>query len=181
MVSPEKLEIAAALLLTSPFVPMLFQGEEWAASTPFQYFTGVDDDAVGAAIREGRRAEFADAQARGTLDRSRLIWSERDEPAHARMLEWYRKLIELRDAHPDVRDGHTSMTTVQHPPGSDWLVVERGTLSLAVNLGESRAVPIRPGVELLLANGTPPCLRRDSGGDVVDLHKDHVAILHHVV
>ena len=72
------------------------------------------------------------------------------------MLAWYRKLIALRDAHPDVRYGHTSMTTVQHPPGSDRLVMERGTLSVAVNLGESRAMPVRPSAELLLANGTPP-------------------------
>ena len=59
LVSPGRLKIAAALVLTSPFVPMLFQGEEWGASTPFQYFTDHPEPDLAKAVREGRRQEFA--------------------------------------------------------------------------------------------------------------------------
>ena len=53
------LKIAAALLMTSPFTPLIFQGEEWNASSPFQYFTDHKDPALAQAVREGRRKEFA--------------------------------------------------------------------------------------------------------------------------
>jgi maltooligosyltrehalose trehalohydrolase len=189
LVSPQRLEIAAALLLTSPFVPLLFQGEEWAASTPFQYFTDVDDDEVGQAIREGRRAEFAsfgwkpdevpDPQARETWERSRLDWSERDLPEHRRILDWYRRLIALRRDHPDLRDGRTSMTTVHRPPEAEWFVMERGELSVIVNLGEHSQVPVRMGAEVVLANGTPPNVKADDAQDLVEVNRDQVVLLRH--
>ena len=82
-----RLKIAAALVLTSPFIPLLFQGEEWGASTPFQYFTDHDDPELGRAVREGRRVEFAgfgwapeaipDPQDPATFARSKLDWQER--------------------------------------------------------------------------------------------------------
>ena len=59
LMSTGRLQIAAALVLTAPFVPLLFQGEEWAASTPFLYFTDHADPELGRAVREGRRREFA--------------------------------------------------------------------------------------------------------------------------
>lgn len=106
LVDAARLKIAAALLLTSPFTPMLFQGEEWAASTRFMYFTDHADPAVGKAVSEGRRREFTafgwqpenvpDPQDPGTFERSKLRWDEIDEPAHREMLEWYRALIALR-------------------------------------------------------------------------------------
>jgi maltooligosyltrehalose trehalohydrolase len=106
LVDRKRLRIAAALLLTTPFTPMLFQGEEWAASTPFQYFTDHRDPGLGKAVAEGRRREFAafgwtpetvpDPQDAGTFERSRLRWEEIDEPAHGEMLMWYRDLIALR-------------------------------------------------------------------------------------
>src|SRR5205807_6291791 len=58
LTSPGRLKIAAAILLTSPFIPMIFQGEEWAASTPFQYFTGHPHPDLAHAVREGRKREF---------------------------------------------------------------------------------------------------------------------------
>ena len=102
--------MAAALLLTAPFVPMLFQGEEWAASTPFQYFTDHEDPDLGRAVTEGRRREFAafgwdpedvpDPQAPETFARSKLRWDERHEGGHGRVLDWYRQLIAAAPAHP---------------------------------------------------------------------------------
>ena len=106
LVDEGRLRLAAALLLTSPFTPMLFQGEEWAARTPFLYFTGHADEGVGRAVSEGRRQEFAefgwaaeqvpDPQDPSTFVRSKLDWNELDEPFHRRMLDWYRELISLR-------------------------------------------------------------------------------------
>lgn len=110
LVSQGKAKIAAALLLTSPFTPMLFAGEEWAASTPFLYFTNHADPAVGRAVSEGRRREFAafgwkpdevpDPQSRATFERSKLRWDELDRPPHNEMLDFYRRLIRLRRTLP---------------------------------------------------------------------------------
>jgi len=110
LVPIRRLKIAAALLLTSPFIPLLFQGEEWAASSPFQYFTAHEDKGLGEQVCEGRRKEFAafewesssvpDPQSPSTFDRSRLQWDEQALAEHSELLSWYRALIELRRQHP---------------------------------------------------------------------------------
>jgi maltooligosyltrehalose trehalohydrolase len=101
---------ASTVLLTVPMTPLLFMGQEWAASTPFQFFTDLDP-AFGRMVTEGRRQEFADfpefsntadlsrvpdPQAPSTFEASRLDWAERTEPAHARVLALYRALLALR-------------------------------------------------------------------------------------
>jgi maltooligosyltrehalose trehalohydrolase len=134
--------IAAALLLTSPFVPLLFQGEEWAASTPFLYFTHHADPDLAQAVRDGRRAEFAafgwppdavpDPQAEATFQRSKLRWEERDDPGHAGMLTWYRELLALRRAEPDLHDPSQPARASHH---DGLLTVQRGRIRLHANLG----------------------------------------------
>jgi maltooligosyltrehalose trehalohydrolase len=143
LVPPEAVRVGAALVLLGPFVPLLFAGEEWAADTPFQYFTDHEDAALGAAIREGRRREFPafvsdgrevpDPQAPETFARSRLDWSERAREPHASMLDWYRRLIAFRAAHPELRDG--SRPTVEVDADARWLLFERGSLRVVANLG----------------------------------------------
>ena len=144
-------KVGAALVLLGPFVPLLFAGEEWAASAPFQYFTDHQDKALGAAIRDGRRREFAaflqegpevpDPQAAETFERSRLDWSERSAEPHASMLAWYRQLIAFRAAHPQLRDG--SRPDVQHHAAARWLVAGQGNLQLVANMrAESQAIPL---------------------------------------
>lgn len=105
LVDSGRAKAAAALLLTSPFTPLLFQGEEWSASTPFLYFTDHHDPELGRRVSEGRRSEFAsfgwtgavpDPQDPETFRRSVLRWHEMGEPAHREMLDWYRSLISLR-------------------------------------------------------------------------------------
>ncbi len=96
----------AALYLLAPTTPMLFMGEEWAASTPWQFFTSFAEDWLADAVRDGRRAEFGshgwsalavpDPQDPATRDRSVLRWDEVDAPDHARMLRWYTDLSALR-------------------------------------------------------------------------------------
>jgi maltooligosyltrehalose trehalohydrolase len=140
LVSPGRLRIAAALLLTSPFVPMLFQGEEWAASTPFQYFTDHDDADLGMAVTEGRRNEFAhfgwdpsavpDPQDPATFERSKLRWDE----ARGELLEWYRALIALRRSRPDLTDGRLDGVRVDVDPDARRLTFARGGVEVRADL-----------------------------------------------
>jgi len=111
--SEDALRALLACLLLSPPVPMLFMGEEWAASSPFQYFCDFSGD-LARAVTEGRRnefgrfARFADPQLRrripdpnhaATFQRSKLAWGERHDSAHARWLALYGQLLRLRHQH----------------------------------------------------------------------------------
>jgi maltooligosyltrehalose trehalohydrolase len=147
LVDDGRLKVAAALLLTSPFTPMLFQGEEWAASTPFQYFTDHPDPTLGRAVSVGRRREFAhfgwdpadvpDPQAESTFARSRLDWSEIERAPHAEVLRWYRDLIALRREWPELADPRRDTVDVTYDEDARWLAVRRGRVAVLVNLGEA--------------------------------------------
>jgi len=157
---------ASALTLTSPFVPMLFQGEEWAASTPFQYFTDHGPE-LDRAVREGRQREFADfgwdpkdvpdPQDAATFHRSRLAWDERAREPHRDVLEWYRSLIRLRRATPELVDGDRDAVRVEHDEEARWLRMDRGPVTVACNFsGGDASVPLARGTArtVVLASGT---------------------------
>lgn len=139
LISPELLKVAAALVMTSPFVPMIFMGEEWSASTPFQYFTDHRDPELGHAVSEGRRREFAafgwdpsdvpDPQDPETFERSKLRWDELDDPLHADLLDWHRRLIHLRREIPALTNGRMDLVRVESSEDPPWLVMRRGTTS----------------------------------------------------
>ncbi|HWK89175.1 MAG TPA: malto-oligosyltrehalose trehalohydrolase, partial [Longimicrobium sp.] len=108
---------ASALLLLSPYTPLLWMGQEWAATTPFQYFTEHPDE-LGRLVTEGRRREFGkfsafadpavreripDPQAPETFARSRLRWDEAEREPHAGILALYRELLRLRRTHSALR------------------------------------------------------------------------------
>ena len=105
-----QLAIKAALALGSPYTAMLFMGEEWGSSRPFQFFSSHTEPELAAATAEGRKAEFADhgwdaddipdPQDIQTFLRSKLDWEEVSEPDHARLLSFYRGLIALRRNDP---------------------------------------------------------------------------------
>ena len=186
LMSPERLKIAAALVLTSPFVPLLFQGEEWGASSPFQYFVDHEDDDLARAVRDGRRQEFAafgwpaedvpDPQALETFERSRLDWSERHKDAHADLLAWYRDLIALRRETRDLVDGRLARGTVEHSERDRWLAMRRGRFVVVCNLAaRGQRVPVRlPAYAgLRLASTSAVALRADG----IDLPPDSVAIV----
>ena len=106
MLGVPELEAIAALTLLSPFVPLLFQGEEWGARTPFLYFTDHENAELGRLVAEGRSKEFSSFRWQGavpnpqemqTFERSKLDWSELSKPPHAQLFEWYRRLIRLRN------------------------------------------------------------------------------------
>jgi maltooligosyltrehalose trehalohydrolase len=159
LLSTERLKIAAALVLTAPFVPMLFMGEEWGASSPFQYFTDHPDPELGKAVSEGRRGEFAsfgwkpedvpDPQDRATFDRSKLRWSELAEGDHAELLAWHRDLIRLRRTTPALTDGRLDQVEVEADEAEGHLVLRRGGAQVAVNLGSAPwSVPVEGEVRL---------------------------------
>jgi len=110
-------------VLCGPFVPMLFMGEEWAASTPFLYFSAHSDRELARTTSEGRVREFQafgwrpeqvpDPQSPDTFERSRLNWAERAAGEHAGLLDWYRRLLALRRATPEVRAGDLSQVEVE--------------------------------------------------------------------
>jgi maltooligosyltrehalose trehalohydrolase len=141
------LKVGAALVLTSPFVPLLFQGEEWGAGTPFLYFTDHREPELAEAVRQGRRSEFAafgwdadtipDPQAPETFQRSRLDWDEPARPPYAEILEWHRDLIALRRRHPAFADDRLDPLRVRFDEAAHWLLVLRQGLVIACNLGRS--------------------------------------------
>ncbi|MTD59020.1 malto-oligosyltrehalose trehalohydrolase [Amycolatopsis pithecellobii] len=143
-VSPGRLACGAAIVFCSPYTPMIFMGEEWAASTPWQFFASFPDPELAEAVRTGRRREFArhgwgeadvpDPIDPATVERSRLRWAEVSEPGHREMLALYRSLIALRRDRAELTDPALDHLTVR-TEGS-WLVLHRGRLRLAVNLGE---------------------------------------------
>ncbi|SDJ62289.1 malto-oligosyltrehalose trehalohydrolase [Streptomyces indicus] len=160
--SPGLLACAAALTLTGPFTPMLFMGEEWAASTPWQYFTDHPDPELAEAVRKGRRREFAahgwdeaeipDPQDPATRERSCLDWAEPTTGDHARVLAWYQELLALRRSLPDLGDPDLAAVRVAWDEQARWLVVRRGDLRLAVNLGREPArIPLQGGAARVLA------------------------------
>ena len=127
-IDADMLAVTAVLNLTTPFTPMLFMGEEWGASTPWQFFTSHPEPELGRATAEGRLAEFVqmgwdksvvpDPQHPTTFERSRLDWSELDgddeDGTHARLLALHRDLIALRRSTPELTDPsfvHTSAST----------------------------------------------------------------------
>jgi maltooligosyltrehalose trehalohydrolase len=139
LLKPAQLQAVAALTLLSPFVPLLFQGEEWGATTPFLYFTDHQDERLGELVAAGRRKEFAsfgwhsevpDPQAATTFARSRLNWAEQTEPAHQELLSWYRRLIALRAG---ITHGSPRPVHVTFDAGASWLSFTHGDLCIAVN------------------------------------------------
>ncbi len=160
LMSEGLLKVAAALVLLGPPVPMLFQGEEWGASTPFLYFTDHDDPELGKAVTEGRRREFAsfgwdpadvpDPQDPETFNRSKLDWDEVARPPHAGLLDWHRRLIALRRSSGDVARGPAE---VDFDEDGRWLVMAAGPITVACNFGsEPASVTIRPGDVALTSN-----------------------------
>jgi maltooligosyltrehalose trehalohydrolase len=147
-VGMDRAKVAAGLLMTSPFIPMIFEGEEYAASTPFQYFADHDDPEMRKAVKEGRRGEFAafgwnpaeipDPENGETFERSKLRWDEVHEGRHEEMFQWYRGLIALRRGSDSLNNGEPGQTKVTFDEEKDWLVMVRGAVTVVCNLGAER-------------------------------------------
>jgi maltooligosyltrehalose trehalohydrolase len=159
-----QLAVKAALVLGSPYTAMLFMGEEWASSSPFQFFTSHPEPELARATAEGRKAEFAehgwdadeipDPQDPETFSRSKLNWDEVDTGEHARLLRLYRALIALRHDEPDLADPWLDNMRIEFDEEQRWIVLHRGSLAIACNVGE---VPVTVPVagDVVLASADP--------------------------
>ncbi len=154
LLSADQLKQGAALVLLSPFVPMLFQGEEWAASTPFLYFTHHSEPELAEAVIRGRQNEFAafgwqpedvpNPQAVSTFKASKLQWQEQTQAPHAALLDWHRALIELRKSYPEICDGDFARTKVVYDENEKWLCMLRGRLAVCCNFSQQKCTITQP-------------------------------------
>ncbi|BCW11562.1 malto-oligosyltrehalose trehalohydrolase [Paenarthrobacter sp. Y-19] len=166
-----KLAIGAVLTMTSPFTPMLFMGEEFGASTPWQFFTSHPEPDLGKATAEGRIKEFErmgwdpavvpDPQDPQTFERSKLKWEEAGEGDHARLLQLYRDLAQLRRNTPELVDGGFGDTSVEFDDEEQWLQMSRGKIRVVCNFGDDALVTALEG-SLLLSTDSEAALDEDT-------------------
>ena len=162
LVGMDAAKVSLGLLLTAPYVPMLFMGEEWAATTPFLYFADHEDEEMRRLVAEGRRKEFAafgfdgdvpnpeDAE---TYEKSKLNWDELNQGKHAEMLLWVKSLIHLRRTTIAFNDGDLNSLEVSSSDTARTLVMERDEARVLVNLGTERfAFDLLEGERLALAS-----------------------------
>ncbi len=171
-----QLAVKAALALGSPYTAMLFMGEEWGSSSPFQFFSSHPEPELARATAEGRKSEFAehgwdadeipDPQDPQTFLRSKLKWDEVDEDDHARLLSLYRDLIALRHNDPDLADPWLDHLRIDYDEEQRWILMHRGDLSIACNLGAD-AVTVPVSGEVVLAWADPAA---DGDGTRLDGH-----------
>jgi len=174
IVGPDLIKVGAGLVLTAPYTPMLFMGEEWGADTPWQYFTDHVDPALADAVARGRQEEFArhgwaaddvpNPQDPATFTRSKLNWSQPGQRAHRDILAWYTTLIALRRARPELTDPRLDRVRAEYDEQDRWLMVHRGRLRIAANLGPSpQRLPLcGPGTALLAASSPGVTLDGDT-------------------
>ncbi|HUZ93715.1 MAG TPA: malto-oligosyltrehalose trehalohydrolase [Edaphobacter sp.] len=184
IVGVARAKVAIGIVLMSPFVPLLFQGEEFAASSPFQYFAEHDEPAMAIAVREGRKREFAafgwnpdeipNPDEAETFGRSKLNWDEIHDGKHGEMLEWVRQLIHLRRHTPCLNDGDLNHLKVKFDEDKQWLTMDRGEVRVLCNLGQE-------AVELDSPHGFSPLLSSRNDIQVVNgkvlLPQDSIVIL----
>jgi maltooligosyltrehalose trehalohydrolase len=186
LISTARMRIGAAVVILGPLIPMLFQGEEWAASTPFQYFTDHQEADLAHAVSEGRKKEFAafgwhpedipDPQEAATFQRSKLDWTETAREPHKSILDWYKQLIRLRTSTHQLRDGRFNEVDVDYDEHQRWLVMSRGSITMAINLGERECrlpIPDSESRRLLMVSDEKIVL----DAEAVELPSDSVAII----
>jgi maltooligosyltrehalose trehalohydrolase len=134
LVSAGAQKLASVLTLCSPFLPLLFMGEEYGETAPFFYFTSFEDRGLADAVRDGRKRElgshysesdFADPQALTTFERCKLNWSKTAASPHAEMLRLYRDLISLRKQHASLGNCRKDLTEIQIDENAKTFVMKR--------------------------------------------------------
>jgi maltooligosyltrehalose trehalohydrolase len=147
LVGMEAAKVALGLVLTSPFIPILFMGEEFAASAPFLFFADHEEDEMRRLVAEGRKRDFEafgwkeedipDPEAVETFERSKLGWNELRQGKHAEMLEWVKQLIQLRRTTVDLNDGDLGHLEVECRDEDRSLTMRRGSVRVLINLGNA--------------------------------------------
>jgi maltooligosyltrehalose trehalohydrolase len=154
MLGLPQLKAVAALTVLSPFVPLLFQGEEWGAATPFLYFTDHENPELGRSVAEGRSREFSafrwqgavpNPQEADTFARSKLNWSELSEAPHAELLRWYQQIIRLRRdkvVMPPESRAESAKAVAAFDDEAGWLTfVHNGVLAVFNLADRAQSVP----------------------------------------
>jgi maltooligosyltrehalose trehalohydrolase len=148
LVNFEALKLAAGITMLSPFMPMLFMGEEYGETAPFQYFTSHGDPALVEAVRSGRQQEFAafgwegrvpDPQDEQTFSRSHLDHSLKETEPHRTLLRFYRRLIQIRE---DLQLGTPSTRTVRELGGCALLLMRENSLRQLAMVCNFAAFPV---------------------------------------
>ncbi len=156
-------KVALGIVLTAPFIPMLFQGEEFAASTPFLYFADHEDPEMAKLVAEGRKKEFAafgwdesqipNPEDKETFTNSILNWDEADQGKHRDIFEWTARLIHIRRNSISLNDGDRGHIKVTFSEEHKWLRMDRNLVTVIANLGPAPCqFEIGPEHELLLAS-----------------------------
>jgi maltooligosyltrehalose trehalohydrolase len=163
IVGMDRAKVAAGILMMASAIPLIFQGEEFAASTPFLYFADHNDPQMVRNVSEGRKREFAAfgwnpdvipaPESVKTFERSKLKWTEVDEGNHREMLKWFRKLIRLRRNLTALNDGDLGHVKVLFCEEGRWLTMDRGPVKVMFNLGhQSVDMDVSKGLHLVLAS-----------------------------
>jgi maltooligosyltrehalose trehalohydrolase len=183
LMSHDLLKVGAVLLLTSPFTPMLWMGEEWAASTRWPYFTSHPEPDLGAAVTKGRAEEFAshgwessqvvDPQDPSVFTSAKLRWTEINSPGHADIHATYRELLSLRRANAELADPRLDQLRVDFDETARWLVVHRGSIAVVANLATQRQRLAVASSEVLFTTDTSLV----STGDAVDMPPQSAAVV----
>jgi maltooligosyltrehalose trehalohydrolase len=145
LVGLDAAKVSIGLLLTAPYIPMLFMGEEWATTAPFLYFADHEDEEMRRQVAEGRKKEFAafgfegdvpDPEDRKTYEMSKLQWPEQGHGKHAEMLAWVKALIRLRRSRVCFNDGDMHHLEVFRDSERQTLILVRDEARVIMNLGE---------------------------------------------
>jgi maltooligosyltrehalose trehalohydrolase len=198
LVGLELQKVAATVMFSTPALPLLFHGEEYAEEAPFDYFTSHGDPALAEAVRQGRHQEYlhlleegaeagswADPQAEETFQRAKLRWESVGRPPHSEMLAFYRALIALRRRLAPLHNGRRDLTRVTADEERRTLTIERGDPSgaatfTAANFGaEEGAIRLPDGAgrwELALATSSMAPPRMDGDTTLVALPSHAAAV-----
>ena len=198
LLSFEKQKLMAAAVVLSPYLPMLFMGEEWSEPHPFQYFVSHTDSDLAEAVRKGRREEFAafhvqgeapDPMAEETFNNSKLQWHLMEDGRHKAMLNYFKRLLALRKSEPALKSLNRKAFSVEVNRDNKTLTLHRwhdeGKIVCLMNFAEEVSVAY-------LANATEWQVLLNSAGaewdgpgetriesDTIRLHPDSIVLLKH--
>ena len=183
LVGMEASKVALGLVLTAPFVPMLWMGEEFAATAPFLYFADHEEEEMRRLVSEGRKRDFAafgwdenevpDPEDEGTFLRSKMDWSEVHEGKHEEMFTWVRNLIKFRRCTMDLNDGDFGHAEISCAQDGKSLTMQRGSVRVLMNLGDMQSVPLHADEVLKLASRQDVVVK----GDALELPGMSLAVL----